>query len=469
MAGLAEGGKGMDKGQIKGARAVKLSRTVTWGGLLALVALLAACEREEILPGQRFGLREALPAAEEAAQAAEARAPEVPENRAVAIRLPAQVNHGAWTHRAGEPDHSIQHPALSPAPQLIWAAKIGQGNDRRHRITADPVVAGGRIFTLDSRARVVATSSAGATLWQADLTPAGERADDVTGGGLAIAGERLFVTTGFGALSALDAADGSLLWTQQLTAPASGAPTVSGGLVFVADEDNTGYALDAATGRIRWQLAGTPDLTAILGASSPAIAGQTVLFPFSSGELVAAATSDGTLRWRAHVAGARPGRGYSNITDITGEPVVAGGTIYAGNSVGRTVALDLGGRQIWSAEDGATGPVWVAGGSVFLISDEGRLVRLDARSGERIWAVELPYFTKQRARRRKAIYANYGPVLAGGLLWVASSDGRMRAFDPVDGALVRAVEIPGGASTRPVVVDRVAYVVSTRGQLLALR
>ncbi len=438
--------------------------------MAALVALLGACEREEILPGQRFGLREALPAAEGAAQTAGARSPEASENRALPIRLPAQVDHGAWTHRAGEPDHSIRHPAFSPAPRLIWTAKIGQGNDRRHRITADPVVAEGRVFTLDSRARVTASAaSSGAPLWQADLTPPGERADDATGGGLAIVGGKLFVTTGFGTLSALDAAGGSLLWTQQLSAPVSGAPTVSGGLVFVTARDNTGYAVDAATGRIRWQLAGTPDLTAILGASSPAIAGQTVLLPFSSGELVAAAQSDGTLRWRTHVVGARQGRGYSNITDITGEPVVAGGIIYAGNSVGRTVALDLGGRQIWSAEDGATGPVWVAGGSVFLISDEGRLVRLDARNGERIWAVDLPYFTKERVRRRKAIYANYGPVLAGGQLWVASSDGRMRAFDPVDGALLRTVEIPGGASTRPVVVNRVAYVVNTRGQLLALR
>ncbi len=447
-----------------GARAVIFSRTVT---CVALVALLAACEKEEILPGERFGLREVLPTAQDGATPAPAD-DGTPQNRSVAISLPAPVNHSSWTHRAGEPDHAIRHPAFSTAPQLIWAARIGNGNDRKHRITADPVVAEGRIFTLDSRSQVVATATSGATLWQADLTPPGERADDATGGGLAIGGGKLFVTTGFGTLSALDPASGAVVWSQQLDAPISGAPTVSGGVVYVAAKNNVGYALDAATGRIKWRLAGTPDKTGILGTSSPAIAGQMVLFPFSSGELIAAA-SDGTRRWNAYVAGTRQGRGYSQITDITGEPVVENGVIYAGNSVGRTMATDLGGARLWTASDGATGPVWVAGGSVFMISDEAKLVRLDARNGERIWATDLPYYTKERARRRKAIYANFGPVLAGGLLWVASSDGQMRAFDPMDGALVRSVEIPGGASTRPVVVNNVAYLVNTKGQLLALR
>ncbi len=444
----------------EGGQNVKLSKTIS---SLAILVFLGACAREEILTGERLGVREIFAGGQAARQGE-------PANRAQPIRLPAAVTHAAWTQRAGEPDHSIRHPALAAAPSLLWAARIGAGNDRRGRITADPVAAGGRIFTLDSRAGVSAISAAGATLWQRDLTPASDRPGDASGGGLALAGDTLFVTTGFGTLNALDAASGALKWTQKFDAPVSGAPTVTGGVVYLSSKDNRGFALDAASGRIRWQVAGIPDLSGIVGASSPAVAGNLVLFPFSSGELVAVARNTGRPAWRVLVAGARIGRGYSAITDITGEPVVTGGVVYVGNSVGRTIAIDLtSGRQRWSAGDGATGPVWAEGGSVFLISDEASLVRLDARTGARIWAVDLPYFTKERARRRKAVYANYGPVLAGGQLWVASSDGWMRAFNPEDGALLRAVEIPGGASSRPIVVDNVAYLVSGKGQLLAYR
>ena len=151
--------------------------------------------------------------------------------------------------------------------------------------------------------------------------------------------------------------------------------------------------------------------------------------------------------------------------------MVKGQVVYAGNSSGRTVALDLTtGEPVWSAQEGATGPVWVEGGSVFLVSDRAELVRLDARNGRRIWAAELPEFVPARNQRRlRDVYANYGPVLAGGRLWVASGDGRLRGFDPVDGKLSASVELPGGAATRPIVVRGTMYVVSQDGQLLAFR
>ena len=37
-----------------------------------------------------------------------------------------------------------------------------------------------------------------------------------------------------------------------------------------------------------------------------------------------------------------------------------------------------------------------------------------SRSGEVIWQIELPYFVKDKPNKRKAIFAHYGPILAGG-------------------------------------------------------
>lgn len=114
-------------------------------------------------------------------------------------------------------------------------------------------------------------------------------------------------------------------------------------------------------------------------------------------------------------------------------------------------------------------PVAVAGGSVFTVSDQAELVRLDAATGERIWGTELPFFKKNRITRREAVFAHYGPVIAGGRLWVGSSDGVLRSFDPVTGALAGQVELPGGAATNPVIVNQTLYIVSKTGRLLAFR
>jgi outer membrane protein assembly factor BamB len=307
-------------------------------------------------------------------------------------------------------------------------------------------------------------------LWSADLTPPADNPDDASGAGLALAGGRLFVSLGFGDLVALDAATGREIWRQDLDAAAGGAPTVAGGLVYLSSRDARGWAVEADTGRVRWTLQGTPGQAGLVGGAAPAVTDRLAIFPFSSAELTAALREGGTAIWTANVAGRRPGRVYARISDISGDPVVAGNRVYAGSAAGRLDAVDLSsGEVLWSAREGAMSPVVVAGGAVFAVTDQAELVRLDAGSGARVWSAPLPYFQRLDPRRRKDVFAHYGPVLAGGRLWVASGDGQLRGFSPVDGALAATVAIPGGAATAPVVAGRTLYVVSQRGQLLAFR
>ena len=162
-------------------------------GLVAFVGLVSCGAQSVVLPGERLDIRDGGAAS-------------VTPDQSVPIKLSRTVNHNSWSHRGGTNSHRIQHPAFSTAPVQIWAANIGEGNDRRHRITADPVAAKGLIYTLDSRSTVSATSLAGGPVWSRDLTPASDSSDDASGGGLAVVNGQLYVTTGFGDLVALDAA-----------------------------------------------------------------------------------------------------------------------------------------------------------------------------------------------------------------------------------------------------------------------
>jgi outer membrane protein assembly factor BamB len=376
----------------------------------------------------------------------------------------------SWTHRNGGAEHRTVHRALASAPVALWSAGIGSGENRKYRITADPVVLDGRVFTLDSRALVMAHALNGEAVWSHDVTPGSDKSGDASGGGLAVDGDTLFVTTGFGALVALDVATGNERWVQKLEASATGAPTVRDGIVYVSSRDSRAWALDRKTGRIKWQLPGTPSSSVMIGGAGPAVSDKFAVFPFGSGELVAAFRKGGVRTWASSISGKRRGRAYTGVTDITGDPVIVGDVVYVGSQSGRVAALDLGsGERIWTAKEGAYSPVWPVGGSVFLVSDEAKLVRLDAGTGARIWAVDMPYFKRVKPRRRKTVYAHYGPVLAGGRLVVASSDGLIRFFNPVDGTLVSSLEIPGGAASNPVIAGGVLYVVSSRGKLHAFR
>ena len=405
-----------------------MRRVVTLG---LASAVLVACEREFILPGERFAVREPLAdSIPVEGQPLPVAAPEEPENQSRAIALPGMVANADWSQRGGNAQHDGPHGSLSAAPQLLWATDIGAGNSRRNRITAAPVVSGGVVYAMDALAQVTAVSTAGAVVWRADLTAEFDRGGAQSGGGLAVAGGRVFVTTGYGEV----------------------------------------VALDAGSGRVVWTMPAAENVLATDSGAAPAVSGGTVIFPFAAGVMIAASGDAGTGLWQAAVTGNRLGRAYATSGDITGDPVVTGGVVYVGTQAGRTGAFaEATGERLWTAEEGAMNPPLVAGGSVFVVSDAARLVRLDAGTGERIWAIDLPGFTDAKAKRFSGIHTHFGPVLAGGRVVTVSSDGALRMFDPASGAVVATTAIPGGAASGPALAQGMMFVVSAQGQLLAFR
>ncbi|SMO37970.1 PQQ-like beta-propeller repeat protein [Paracoccus laeviglucosivorans] len=440
-----------------------MTRLPLIAALAGLVALTACNRQDPILPGERLDPRAVLSPDSPTVQGAVA-------PTTTALSLPPMRGNADWAQRAGGASHSAGNVALGAGTNRIWSANIGTASDRRHRITADPIVAAGLVFTLDAQSTATATTTSGGRVWSVDLRPAGESDRSVSGGGVAFEGNRVFVTTGYGELVALDARTGGIAWRQRVDAPISGAPTVANGVVYVAGRDASGWAVRANDGKTLWRTFGNDAMAGVMGSAAPAIAGSTVIFPYATGQMAAVDTRDGNALWTADVAGSRLGRAISLFRDMTGDPVVSGNTVYAGTSSGRTGAYDLEtGATKWTAPEGAASPVVAAGNSVFLVNDQAQLLRLDASNGGRVWAQKLPYFTKQVVRKQDKVWNHFGPVLAGNRLYLASSDGYLRVFDPATGALIGNAEIPGGAAAAPAVAGQTLYVVTHDGQLIAYR
>jgi outer membrane protein assembly factor BamB len=429
---------------------------------LALLALAACGERELILPGEREDVSVATDGAGNVVPAV-AEPGEVPP-----LVLPPAARNADWTHPGGSATHLGGHPALDGAVSRIWSADIGAGNGKRTRLTAAPVVAGGRVFTLDANAQVTAFSTEGATLWRTDLTRPGEGAGEGLGGGLAVDGGTLFAATGFGEVVALDAASGDIRWRGAVEAAIRSAPAADGGVVVAIGRNDVAYGFDAATGAAVWRVQGIGRGPGLLGGSTPAIRAQLTVLPMISGEVMGVATRNGFTAWTTALRDGREGQVRAQIADITGGPVIDGDVVYAANYTGRLAALDRrSGERLWTLGEGAVGLAVPAGNSVFLLADTGEVMRVAAADGRVLWRTALPEWV--RPDRRRLAIPHFGPVLAGGRLWVAGGDGLLRAFDPATGTEAGAVEVPGGAAGLPAVAGGRMYVVSGDGQLHAFQ
>lgn len=431
--------------------------------LAGTVALSGCADRKPILSGERLDPRAILspdgPALEGPAGAVSA-----------GLSLPAVRANADWPQLGGAATHDAGNLAIGSGTTRIWSNQIGQAAGLRHRITADPMVGGGLIYTLDSRARVTATTLNGASAWTTNLVPGGEVGDSISGGGIAYDSGRVYIATGYGELVALDARSGGVIWRQNVEAPISGSPTVVGDTVYVMARNSTGWAIRASDGRVQWQIGGTLSVAGVMGHSSPAVSGNTVIFPYASGQVLAVDRTSGEQLWSAQVGGSRTGRAIGLLRDMAGDPVISGNRVIAGTSSGRIAAFDLAtGAQLWNARQGAANHVTPAGNAVFAINDQAQLVRLDGANGATVWTVPLPEFTDARVKKQDRVYAHFGPTLAGNRLYVASTDGLLRVFDPSSGALIGQAEIPGGSATAPVVAGQTLYVVTRDGQLIAYR
>ncbi len=207
-------------------------------------------------------------------------------------------------------------------------------------------------------------------------------------------------------------------WSYQLgNQMDSSSPTVSNGIVYIGDEENTVYALDAASGHVIWfnQLGKYTDIHQ--------------------------ATSSG----------------------IVPSPVVMNGIVYANSQNNYLYALDARtGRNLWSSEMpyvAMSTPV-VANGIVYIGTEDGTLYAFDAVSGRKIWSVQKQNF----------YFINVSPAVDKGVIYVAGFEGEVYTLDAVSGREKWDSLIKGSdaGSYSPVVVNGTVYITTISGQLAAL-
>lgn len=424
---------------------------------LAVLLALGGCglfSDEETLEGERIRIR---PDASVTAV-----------SEAVVQPLPPAERNAEWTQTNGNAQHNLGHLAGPASLSRAWTADAGSGGSEA-RITSRPIVAGGTVYTLDAEATLSAfDAGSGARRWQVSLAREGERGREGFGGGLAADGGRLYATTGFGEVIAIDPASGEIFWRRSFGAPFRAAPAAAGGLVVAVTRDNRAFGLDGGDGSERWRLQAAAADAGLLGGASPAIAGGAAILPFASGELAAVSANAGRQLWTAVLTGGRRGLARAAITDISGDPVVAGPLVVAANQSGRMLAIDgRNGQQVWSRSIGSAAPLWPAGDTLYVVSDDAMLMRLSLRDGRTLWAAELPAFRDPEDRKGAIPYS--GPVLVGGRVIITDSRGNVLAFDGQTGAKVEEARIDGGSRTGPVVAGGTVYILSDSGTLYAFR
>lgn len=387
------------------------------------------------------------------------------------IDLPAPQRNDGWPQPGGPESNSPGHLDLSGSLRTVWQASGGRGATRSSswiprrrsatgRLVAKPIVYRGRVYVLDVEGRISAFSaSGGSRVWSASLAPESESPRGGYGGGLAAADGLIYAVTGFGTAVALDPASGNVIWETRIGQPIRSSPTAAGGNLYFVTTESELHALSGSDGEELWTVRGTPQSATLLSSVSPAVSGDTLVVPFSSGEMIAYSISDGKPVWLDALSGARESTAspLAALNDPS-RPVINGTIVVASAHSGRTIANSLEtGERLWTQSIGSTEAPAVAGDTVYIADVKNRLVALTRRSGRTRWVAELPQDSKWS-----------GPVLAGGRLWVVSSKGLLLGVDAQSGEIATRRELETGVDIAPVVAGGRMYIYTADATLLAL-
>ena len=362
----------------------------------------------------------------------------------------------------------MYHLALGETIKQVWKSDVGDGASDYGRIAAQPVVADGRVFTMDALDVVSAFDVVtGKRLWRFDPQPEDAR-DQTYGGGVAVDGSRVFITSGYGEALALEAATGKVIWRKSLNDPSHGPPTVADGRVFAITVENQLQVLATDDGRLLWTHSGLPEPASLLGAASPAVQGDVVVVPYSSGELFGLRIENGRVLWSDNLATAQPLGALNSIADVRGQPVIDRDRVYAVSNSGLMVAIDLRtGDRVWEQDIASTHAPWAAGDYVYVLADDLNLVCLRREDGKVAWVRDLPRYQDEVKKKDPLIWT--GPVLAGDRLITVSSAGEALSISPYTGQPLGSTDFDDPIFVTPTVAGKTLYVLTDEADLIALR
>jgi outer membrane protein assembly factor BamB len=270
------------------------------------------------------------------------------------------------------------------------------------------------------------------------------------GGVPLIEGGTVYAGSHDGRLYALDLGSGALRWSYDAKEQLSTHPALVNGLVVVNSLQDTVFAVDAATGAWKWHHRRDVNTGfTVQPAASVQVLGGDVFAGYSDGTVSAIEASTGRVRWERHVA---PAGRYQDVNSIS----VTEGRLFVAAYSGAIMALDLAtGRTLWSQPYTDASRVLFNRGSVLAVTGK-EVLSLSAQDGKLAWKAPLNGAPSGALR------------VAGRSVLVPAHDGGLRFYEAASGRLLRVLQPGSGVAATPGIGGRRTYVLSNAGTLLAL-
>ena len=334
--------------------------------------------------------------------------------------------------------------------EKLWSINTGSGVGQQY-IKLYPLIVDDVIVVADRQGEVSAYElDSGKELWSTEL-------ELVLSGGVGGDKNHLVLTSRNGHVVMLDA-NGKIKWKVDASSEVLMPAQISANLVIIRSVDGRMSALNAEDGSEVWTYKRDVPALSLRGNSSPIIKQGYIFTGLDNGRLVTLDLLDGHVIFDIVVASPSGRSELERLVDIDGHSVIEKDRLYMGSYQGRVVSIDIRrGQMAWSRKLSTYTGVEFTPAGLFIGDDKDHIWGLDSKNGATLWKQE-----KLKARKITR------PVGFKNTLVVADFEGYIHVLSAFDGHFVARVGTDGsGVIVPPIVHNGRLYVLTRDGELNA--
>lgn len=276
-----------------------------------------------------------------------------------------------------------------------------------------------------------------------------------------LSSEAIYLGTDAADVVKLDKKTGALLWAKSVPSTVIAAPLAIGDKVFVKSINGEVTALNAQTGTPLWNYQQTlPSL--ILRDTSDSVAyEQLLLAGFSNGVLIAFEQMSGNIRWIKQVSTPEGKTDVERMADIAATPQLIGDIVYAATYQGKILAFNAQTQDtLWSADVSTYNDFSLSDTALFAGDNDGNIIAIDRQSGAILW--------KQDALRYR--YVTAPTYIDNDVIAVGDKEGYLHLLNAKDGHFIARTKVHGdGILTAPLYRHGHIIVQTNNGRLYTYR
>ncbi len=361
---------------------------------------------------------------------------------------------GCATPDNSEPPAELTEIDNPESVREVWSFQIGKSSSVNF-FDLSPLVLDKVIYTIDLNGLI----------YQIDAKTGNDNWSYETGlaaiAGLSGDSEQLLATSRDGEVALYEIKPKGLVerWKKQLSSEIRSQAVLDSGQVFVRTGDGKLSALDASSGEILWTVTRRVPALSLTGTSRPIPAGDLIIAGFDNGKLVAFERSNGSTAWETTIGSPRGRTEIERLVDLDGQFVVRDGVVYISSFQGNLAAVTVStGQVIWSRDFSSSQAIAIDQEALYLVDDRSHLWSVDRRTGSSFW--------KQDVLNARKITA---PAILGDRLVVGDLAGYIHILRRSDGMLMGRVQpFDSRYFSQPLNQNGTAIVLDVAGNLTAL-